>query len=379
MDIDARINWMPGMELSAQTLKELDRNLDFRQQIAVRAALGSSRFGLLPGAEFSANGVFVKNTYEIDNFRCMAVVPSGRILNADERAVLPVPMLFGEEYYLTVAISADERTFEKEDVPYVSFQKVFAIHSLDELGKDDLFPVARFKVADGVFSVDPDYIPPCLMLETDKRFAEFGAAFIEKLEAVCAHANLEDGDGKRTMLHYLFLLKGYQWDGGVREFIQLTQEIAQSIDYYIVRPNTEKPVEIPAPSQYDIRKWLQWFLDYLAGAVSILDGVVLEDNSIDYEALLAQAKAELYERLNPELRADLLLQIKEELRTELHDKLSTALTGFINENLKPALHDNLSSELNPELHEKLYNELYEQLYNALYVPPQEEEDFYPLM
>lgn len=379
MDFDARINWVPGMELSAQTLKELDRNLDFRQQIAVRAALGSSRFGLLPGTEFSAAGVFVQNTYEIERLRCMAVLPSGRILSADERAVLPIPMLFGDEYYLTVAISDDERTFEKEDVPYVSYQKVFAIHSLEELGKDDLFPVSRFKVSDGVFAMDPDYIPPCLMLGSDKRFAEFGAGYVEKLEAIAAHANLEDGEGKRAILRYLFILKGCQWDGSVREFILLTQELAQAIDYYIVRPHTEKPVEVAAPNQYDIRKWLQWLSDYLSGAVSILDTVVLEDNSIDYEALLAQAKAELYERLNPELRADLLLQIKEELRTELHDKISEALTCFINESIKPALHEQLSSELDPELHEKLYAELYEQLYNALYVPVQEEEDFYPLM
>ena len=54
MDIDARINWMPGMELTAQTFKELDRNLDFRQQVAVRAALGGQRLGLLPGAPSAA-------------------------------------------------------------------------------------------------------------------------------------------------------------------------------------------------------------------------------------------------------------------------------------------------------------------------------------
>ncbi|MBR6002034.1 MAG: hypothetical protein IK045_04145 [Bacteroidales bacterium] len=379
MDIDARINWTPGMELSAQTFRELDRNLDYRQQVAVRAALGGMRFGLLPGAEFNVAGVFVKNTYEIENFKCLAVLPSGRLLGADESVVVPIPMLFGEEYYLTVAISDEEKVFEKENVPYVRYQKVFAIHTLEELGKDDLFPVSRFKVADGVFSIDADYIPPCLLLDTDPRIAGFGAAYIERLQAISSHANLEEGEGKRAILRYLFLLKGYQWDGGVREFVQLTQEIAQAIDYYIVSPHTDKPVEVPVPSFYDIRKWLQWFSDYLAGAVSILDTVVLEDNSIDYEALLAQAKAELYEKLNPELRADLLLQIKDELRFELTEHLSASLMNFINEKLKPGLHDSLSSELSPALHDKLYEELYEQLYNALYVPSQEEEDYCPLI
>ena len=165
----------------------------------------------------------------------------------------------------------------------------------------------------------------------------------------------------------------------MREFIQLTQELAQAVDYYIVTPHTDSPVPIPTPSQYDVQKWLQWLTGYLTGAVTILDGVVLEDHSVDFEALLAQAKAELYERLNPELRAELLQQIKEELREELREKLSDSLKEFINGEMKPQLHDSLLSELDPSLHEKLYSELYEALYNALFVPEQEEEEFVPLM
>ena len=379
MDIDARINWAPGMELSAQTFRELDRNLDFRQQVAVRAALGGNRLGLLPGAPFSCKGVFVKNTYEIERFQCLAVLPSGRLLSADEKATLTIPMLFGEEYYLTVSYGTEEHGFEREEVPYVALRKSYAIHPLEELDKEDLLPVARFRTQNGVFSVDPDYIPPCLLLDADSRFREYASAYIEKLQALAGHASMEEGEGKRAILRYLFLLKGYNWDGGVREFIQLTQELAQAIDYYIVTPHTDSPIEVPVPTQYDVQKWLKWLQGYLAGAVSIMDTVVLEDNSIDYEALLAQAKKELYERLNPELREALLLQIKEELRTELREQLSTSLLSFIDGEVKPRLHDTLSSELDPSLHERLYTELYEALYNALYVPEQEEAEFYPLM
>ena len=379
MDIDDRINWAPGMELSAQTLKELDRNLDFRQQMAVRAAMGGKRFGLLPGAAFSAAGSFVKNTFEIARFQCSAVLPSGKLISADEPVSVAIPMLFGKEYYLTVAPGGEDTAFEKEGVPYVRPQKKFAIHSLEEMAGEDLFPVARFKVSDGIFSRDDDFIPPCLLLGSDSRFADYGAAFAEKLQVLSSHANLADGEGKRALLRYMFILKGYSWDGGVSEFIMLTREIAQAIDYYVVKPNTENPVEIPATSRYDIQKWLQWLSDYLGGAASILDTVVLEDNSIDYEALLAQAKAELYEKLNPELRADLLRQIKEELRSELSEKLSATLKAFIEEKMKPELHDTLSGELDPSLHDKLYPELYEALYNALYVPEEEEEEFFPMM
>ena len=379
MDIDARINWMPGMELTAQTFRELYRNLDFRQQVAIRAALGGSRLGLLPGAPFACNGVFVRNTFEVERFQCLAVLPSGAILSADEKFALPIPVLFGNQYYLTVGLGEGLLPFEVEDVPYVRPEKVYALHTLEELEQSDVFPLVRFKVTDGVFSVDPDYIPPCLLLNADDRLAEYGKSYIVKLQELSRHANLEEGEGKRAILRYLFLLKGYQLDGGVREFVQLTQEIAQAIDYYIVTPNSSQPVEIPSPSQYDLQLWLQWLQEYLSGAMSILDRVVLEDHTIDYEALLAQAKAELYERLNPELRADLLRQIKEELRQELSEHLSSTLLAFINDQLKPTLHDTLTGELDPSLHDRLYAELYEQLYNALYVPVAEEEAFIPLM
>ena len=379
MDIDSRINWLPGMELTAQTFKELDGNLDFRQQMAVRAALGGSRMGLLPDTVFSCKGVFVKNTYEIERFRCVAVLPSGQIISADERVSLTVPMLFGQEYYLTVAPGEEERSFEKEGVPYVAKRKEYAIRSLDELSASSQLPVARFRVADAVFSVDPDFIPPCLLLSSDKRFAEYGAAYVDKLQAIAGHANLRDGEGKRAVLHYMFRLKGWQWDGSLHDFILLTQEIAQAVDYYIVTPNADTRVEVPVPTQYDIQKWLQWLSEYLSGAASILDTVVLEDNTIDYEALLAQAKAELYDRLNPELYERLLLRIKDELREELREQLSGSLMAFIDGELKPVLHDTLSSELDPELYERLFEALYDKLYNALYVPEEAQEEYFPLM
>lgn len=367
------------MELTAQTFRQLDRNLDFRQQMAVRAALGSARMGLLPDTVFSCKGVFVKNTYEIERFQCVAVLPSGKILSADEKVSLTIPMLFGQEYYLTVAEGEEDRVFEREGVPYTGKRKEYALRTLEEIGDADQMPVARFRVADAVFSIDPDYIPPCLLLSSDGRFAEYGAAYIEKLQALASHGSLRDGEGKRAILHYLFLLKGWQWEGSLYDFIRLTQEIAQAIDYYVVTPNTETSLDVPSPTQYDIQKWLQWLSDYLTGAESILDTVVLEDNAIDYETLLAQAKAELYERLNPELYERLLQRIKDELRQELSEELSGHLMEFINGELKQVLHDNLSSELDPELYERLYKALYDQLYNALYVPEEAEEEFYPMM
>ena len=71
------------MELTAQTFLSLSENLDFRQQMALHAALGSNRMGLLPGAAFINAGCFVKNRFEMDRFKCLAVLHSGRLIDAD--------------------------------------------------------------------------------------------------------------------------------------------------------------------------------------------------------------------------------------------------------------------------------------------------------
>lgn len=400
MDINARINWMPGMEITAQTFLGMAEHWDFRQRLALRAALGSNRMGLLPKAPFKCNGIFVKNRFEIDHFVCMALLPSGRIINADEDVQITIPMLFGDRYYLTVGFGEDQTEFEKEGVPFIRPHYVFAINTLEEVQTEDLFPFMRFQVKDGVFSIDTEYMPPCLLLTEDDRFRQYIDKYIERLTVLSKHANFVDGEGKRAILRYVFMLKGYNLQNSMQDFVLLTQEIAQAIDYYIIIPNREQPVEVPVPTQVDIQMWLQWLDDYMAGAVTILDAVVLEDNTIDYDALLAQAKKELYEKLHPELIEKLLADMKEELHTEIQQQTET-LTTYINETMKTAILEQLTTEmddrttrfvdtmsqkfdelgktLHDSLYEKLYFELFENLFNALYVPEPQEKEFVPLI
>lgn len=377
MDLNARINWKPGLELTARTFHGWDERLDFRQQLALRTALGNHRLGLLPDASFSCKGMFVKNKLEISSLRCLAVLPSGRIVDADEPVAIPIPMLYGSEYYLTIGIGSSQIEFEADTVPYRRPQYDYAIHSIDEMQQADVFPLMRFSVKEGVFSIDEAFIPPCLTLSSDERFMPYISSYTEQIAALASHTNLEEGEGKRMLLRYLFLLKAYHTQQGVQEFIALTEEIAQAIDYYIVTPHAESPLAIPQPDYCDVQKWLEWLKGYLAAASSILDGVVLEDNSIDYEALLAQAKQELYERLNPELYEKLLLSIKDELREEIGQTLTATLTAYMNDTLKPELEQLISDNLHERMYDRLYNELYERLYNALYVPEEETEEFMP--
>ncbi|MBQ9426515.1 MAG: type VI secretion system baseplate subunit TssK [Paludibacteraceae bacterium] len=377
LDLNARINWRPGMELTAQTFLEMDSNLDYRQQMAIRAALGEHCIGLLPGMPFSAEGVFYTNKYEIDNLQLTAILPSGRIIQVDEPVSIAIPLLYGNTYYLTVGFGEGETPYEKEGVPYIRPQYSYAIMAPDELTTADVMPIIRFSVNAGELAVDSSFIPPCLLLSAHSAFADYHQRLTEQVRTLSEHANLREGDGKRTLMRYFFLMKSLDMMGRVSEYIRLLHEIAQAVDYFIMVPYAELHAEVARPEQTDIALWLDWLLNYLNGAHTVLDGLELEDDTIDYEALLAQAKQELYERLNPELYEKLLLQIKDELRDEISRTLTTTLTAYMNDTLKPELEQLIADNLHDRIYDKLYNELYDRLYNALYVPVEEEENFIP--
>lgn len=379
MNINSRIDWKAGMAISAQTFLELDENLRHRQQAATRAVNGNE-FGLIPFTEFDRQGGFVRNKLEIDHLACMALLPSGKILHIDEKVVVTVPLVYGNEYYLACGFGEKEVEFDVKEVPFVRPEYTYGIYSLSELEGTDLFPVMKFKVSDGIFSIDESYIPPCLYLSSDNRFQPYLEQLTKQVSLLAEHPNLESGEGKRAFQRYAYLLKSYDTQGRTRPFIQLTYEIAQAIDYYIVTPNAEIPVIIPAYSGYDIANWLDWLDGYLHNAAGTLDKVVLEDHSIDFDELKAQIKAELYEQLHPELYEQLYTELKAKLYAEISEDLTVRLTDYITQQLKTELHDLLSGELSEELYESLYKNLYESLYNALYVPVEKEEDeFTPLI
>ncbi len=379
MNINSRIDWKAGMAISAQTFLELDENLRHRQQAATRAVNGNE-FGLIPFTEFDRQGGFVRNKLEIDHLACMALLPSGKILHIDEKVVVTVPLVYGNEYYLACGFGEKEVEFDVKEVPFVRPEYTYGIYSLSELEGTDLFPVMKFKVSDGIFSIDESYIPPCLYLSSDNRFQPYLEQLTKQVSLLAEHPNLESGEGKRAFQRYAYLLKSYDTQGRTCPFIQLTYEIAQAIDYYIVTPNTETPVTILAYSGYDIANWLDWLDSYLHNAAGTLDKVVLEDHTIDFDELKAQIKAELYEQLRPELYEQLYTELKAKLYAEISEDLTVRLTDYINQQLKTELHDLLSGELSEELYENLYKNLYESLYNALYVPVEKEEDeFTPLI
>jgi hypothetical protein len=311
---------------------------------------------------------------------------------------IAVPLLYGTTYYLTVGFGEGETPFEKEGVPYIRPQYRYAIMSSEELKEADVMPITKFTVNNGDISVDSSYIPPCLLLSANSAYESYHQRLTDLLRTLSEHAHLREGDGKRSLMRYFFLMKSCDLQGRVSEYVRMLHEIAQAVDYFIMAPYAELPAEILRPDQVDIAQWLDWLLTYLTGANTVLDGLVLEDDTIDYEALLAQAKAELYEKLHPELIEKLLADMKAELQEEMRQQ-TEQLTTYINETLKTAIINELTTEfndradkltemltdkfdemgrqLNESLYEKLYFNLFENLFNALYVPEPEELKFVP--
>lgn len=380
MNINSRIDWESGMAISAQTFVELDESFARKQQ-AVNRAVNGIQFGLIPFTEFDNRGGFVRNKLEIERLTCMALLPSGKILHIDEPVVVSLPLVYGDEYYLACGFGETEKSFDVKTVPFVRPEYTYGIYALKELEGTDLFPVMKFKVNDGTFLIDDSYIPPCLHLSSDSRFGHYLEQLAEKVMLLAEHPNLESGEGKRAFQRYAYLLRKYDTNNRTHRFVQLAHEIAQAVDYYIVIPNTETPVEIRAYSEYDIASWLDWLSEYLHSAATILDKVVLEDHSIDFDELKAQVKAELYEKLYPELSERLYTELKAKLHEEISRDLTAKLTEYINNQFKTELHDILSTELSAELFDQLYQKLYDSLYNALYVPTEDEEqeEFLPLI
>ena len=194
MNINSRIDWKAGMAISERTFIEMDENLARRQEVASRTVNGN-QFGLIPFTKFNCQGGFVRNKLEIEHLQCMALLPSGKILHIDEKVVITIPLVYGDEYYLACGFGEGQTAFDVKAVPFVRPEYQFGIYPLNELEESDRFPVMKFKVNDGIFSIDPNYIPPCLHLQSDNRFQPYLKQLSETISQVAEHANLESGEG----------------------------------------------------------------------------------------------------------------------------------------------------------------------------------------
>lgn len=379
MNINAKIDWKSGLELTSGTFITLDNSID-KRLLSISRIVNGNLFGIVPSTAFNNSAIFVKKQIEFTRLQCTALLPSGRVVEIDDSVAINIPMLYGDEYYVAVSLGDDSLKYELESIPLTKPTTEYGLYTREQLEGADLMPLLKLLVKDGIFSIDSSYIPPLLQIDSAERYGDFIELLSDALAKIAEHPNLESGEGQRAMMRYSFQLKGYRSSSRVADFVAFIQEIAQALEYYVVKPNSSNYEKIPECNLYDVANWLDLITEYLSAVTSILDKVVLEDKSIDLEKLKQELSSELYEKiytnLYATLTAELIARMHNEIKVEIKDKLEE----YINGEFKRKIYQELKVELSQELTSALFDDLYTKLYNALYVQEEEVEDgFMPLI
>lgn len=380
MDINSRIKWTLGTVLSADVMNALDNNRDLVQLATMRASVGQ-RFGLLPNIPFEADGFFVDGCLEIPALKCSALLPSGMIVNANEPVKMKIPKLKEGLYYCCVGYGMGSTEYESGNVVFTRPVYDYSVMSSEEMTADDVMPFLRLNVHDGSCFIDKDYILPSMLLSGDRRFMEYRDRIVESLETIVSHPKLAEGAGKFNISRYLFHFKNFTPRNTTDDFLQTANELAIAVQYFIVAPEAKDgDVELADYCVFDPGLWLDWLEDFLKRAVSVLDGLVLEDDGLDIDALKESIKKELYNRLVAELSTEIIYDIRPMLNDDMGKKLAVLLKDYVDGTFRTETRDTLMSELGEELKNKLYTDLYEALYDALNVQKEEEQEvFMPLI
>ena len=390
---NAKIDWHAGMELTSAVFRHWEVDLDSRQQLIVRTAIGEGCIGRMPGSPFQADGRFVDRVYELVPLQLTALLPSGRILSVREDMRLEMPKLSEGSYFLCIGMVDEElHHFERDGVPYERPVHQLSLHTLPELATLDVLPIKRFTVSEGMLSVDQAYLAPALTIQTDEAFGHYFSQYEEQLATITAHAHLEEGDAKRSLLQLLFRLRRFPRGRSMADGLALLQEIEQTVTYYLVEGLGRDIEALPdalvdlqqdvrsEPTYYHLQAYLDWLSAYLSVQTELLDRVVLVDDRIDYDALKREIKEELYAQLHEELYNELNTQLHKELAEGLTLQLTEWLRTYLETQLRPHLRQEIEEALRDPLYQRLYDALYQALSDLLYKPEtQEEDEFIPLI
>ena len=366
------------MVLSSRLLNNLNKNIEHRNIMTIKALLGDV-FGVVPGGELSAEGFFVKGNLEIPSLKCSALLPSGRYVSVDESVVFPIPRLDSGTYYFCVGIGKDEIEFECEETLMVRPAYDFAILDFESLRQRDVIPLMRLLVSDGKCSIDDGFIVPRLVASDNGRLLGLCADIAGMLDAVVSHGSVDEAHGKYLFLRYCVFLRGSLKDCSVSRLVQRLHGLADLLDDFVFSPN-DRHEDIAEFSYYDIEKWFLWMRDYVKRAGEILDGIVTEKKELDIDALVAQIEESVTGTLKPQLTEILTSELRESLMREMEAGIDARLKEFLDGTFSARTHDTLKEELVNELNPALYDSLYKALYDALYLPPAEEDDnFVPMI
>lgn len=378
-DINARIKWTDGMEITSDFLNAIEESIEAWKAASRRITYGAG-IGLLPGTECRVKGTFVKHKFEFDISGLRAVLRSGNVLDIDDRGSIDIDVKEDGEYYLTAALGNEEEEFTSEGVLYARPEYVYELMDYAHIEDSDVLPLTKFLVHDGTISVSENYVIPCICADSDNRFDIIKNGIAEQLRLIAEHKNLEEGDGKRTILEMLFRLKYADHKIQVDRLLEMLHETAGVVEYFIMKPHSEQVETIPVIRRTDIRRWTDWFTDYLNKAMTVLDAVVLENHEIDYEKLKADLRDEILAEVKDELQQRITTSV-DEAGAVIRQNIEEAMRNYVDVEFRENLRSDIFDDLQERLKQSLYDSLFEDLYGALYVEDDKngEDEFMPLI
>lgn len=379
IDINAKVKWSKGTEITTELLNGIEESTEERQRLLRRVMYGT-RYGILPGTKCDVRGFFVRKHFEFEVRSLKALLPSGKLLDIEEKSKLAVPKLAEGDYFIAVGFGEKMVEFTSKGVIYSRPEYVYRIYGKDDVEEHDVLPLFKLKVEDGTLTMVEDYLAPCMQADSYDCFREIVGEMAERTRLIAEHKSMGDGDGRRAVLEFVFRLKGLDRCCQVTELIALLKELARAVDYYIIQRYAEEKDIIPECRQSDVKSWIDWMNGYLEKALSVLDGVTLDNDKIDYETLKAQLKEEIIGQLREEMGEKINASVGE-MGERLNSEITDCIKRYVDEEFRETLTLEISENLQNALRNELYDSLFDDLYNALYVPEKEEEEdkFMPLI
>lgn len=376
MNINARINWKPGLELTSTLMKKWDESVSERCKALARIFHAGAC--LFPDTRLDLSARFVRKNLEIEIHDCKALLPSGRIIEIEEAVAIPMDSVKEDGNYFVCATAGDIVDYEQGGVTMSCRQIRFEVLDGAEAGKGDFLPLLKLKVEDQTAEIDQNFIVPSLVIASDPKLVERKNHMVERLKSILDHPNLEEGYCKRALHKSCMILEHVAEDKLTLELMRMcVGNIVELLDYYFVK-SASLHEEFVSYDSLNISGWVDSLEVIFDTSVTMLDNYVAEDNSIDVEAL----KREIHDSLKTEMETELTDAIDERMRNvenALTDRLSSELRTFVSGELADMLHERLRVELDDELRDSLYKSLYDALYDALFIPEKERDVFMPII
>lgn len=161
MQINNKIDWKRGMEVTPATFIEADNHHDSIRRL-YRQLIAPMAYGLIPQSDFELKYAFKDSHLILEKVSCTILDTEGHLLQLTKGTAVPLPKTAQGVCYLAVSFDG-ENHIEENGVPYVEDSCKYQIINL--LNPDSLSPFPILKLYAGPESWEVlDFIPPCYTL-----------------------------------------------------------------------------------------------------------------------------------------------------------------------------------------------------------------------